>query len=106
MAPASLSMITGIMAAFADFTGRSGERSPRRYLGTDAFAFCNYLELYRQTTNRAYLNLAQNLVAQIHQVLGRHRADDDRRGWISGLAEEEGRKHPIAGGAQDRQGDA
>lgn len=98
MATSSLSMITEIMAAFADSTGLSGERPPRRYLWTDAFAVCNYLELYRQTTDRAYLNLAKRLVDQVHQVLGRHRTDDDRRGWISGLDEVEGRKHPTAGG--------
>jgi hypothetical protein len=30
--------------------------------------------------------------------LGRHRGDDDRSGWISGLGEVEGAKHPTIGG--------
>jgi hypothetical protein len=30
--------------------------------------------------------------------LGKHRADDRRSGWISGLSEAEGRAHPLAGG--------
>jgi hypothetical protein len=37
-------------------------------------------------------------VAQVHEVLGRHRGDDGRSGWISGLDEAEGRRHPTAGG--------
>jgi len=31
-------------------------------------------------------------------VLGRHRGDDSRTGWISGLAEAEGERHPTRGG--------
>jgi hypothetical protein len=38
------------------------------------------------------------LVDQVHHVLGRHRGDDDREGWISGLDEEEGAKHPTVAG--------
>ena len=39
-----------IMSDFADSTGLTGASpEPRRYLWTDAFAVCNYLELYRQT---------------------------------------------------------
>ena len=34
----------------------------------------------------------------MHHVLGRHRDDDPRRGWISGLSEAEGEAHPTAGG--------
>jgi hypothetical protein len=32
------------------------------------------------------------------RVLGRFRRDEDRRGWISGLDEEAGRRHPTLGG--------
>ena len=35
---------------------------------------------------------------QVHHTLGRHRADDHRHGWISGLDEAEGEAHPTAGG--------
>ena len=48
-------------------------------------------------TNR-YLRFARELVDQVHHILGRHRDDDPRRGWISGLSEEEGERHPTRGG--------
>jgi len=38
------------------------------------------------------------LVDQVHHVLGRHRTDDLRKGWISGLNEQEGELHPTIGG--------
>jgi hypothetical protein len=38
------------------------------------------------------------MVGQVHQVLGRHRSDDPRSGWISGLAESDGARHPTIGG--------
>ena len=42
--------------------------------------------------------LALRLVDQVHNILGRHRKDDSRTGWISGLDEEEGRLHPTKAG--------
>lgn len=87
-----------LMADFADSTGLSGKTTPRRYLWTDAFAVCNFLGLYRQTGEAPYLSCAVELVDQVHHVLGRHRTDDPRRGWISGLPEEEGELHPTRGG--------
>jgi hypothetical protein len=86
------------MEEFADATGISGKTTPRRYLWTDAFAVCNFLGLYRQTGADRYLRLARELVDQVHHVLGRHRDDDPRRGWISGLSEEDGEQHPTRGG--------
>jgi hypothetical protein len=88
-----------IMMEFARETGLSPAlKSPRRYLWTDAFAVCNFLGLYERTGEETYLNLALQLVAQVHNTLGRHRKDDSRTGWISGLDEQEGRKHPTRGG--------
>jgi hypothetical protein len=87
-----------LMADFADSTGVSGKTNPRRYLWTDAFAVCNFLGLYRQTGNDLYLSFARELVDQVHHILGRHRDDDSRRGWISGLSEAEGERHPTRGG--------
>lgn len=69
-----------------------------RYLWTDAFAVCNFLALHRATGDLGQLSLARSLVDDVHQGLGRHRADDPRRGWISGLLEHEGRLHPTRGG--------
>ncbi|MEA2079994.1 MAG: hypothetical protein U9P00_09095, partial [Pseudomonadota bacterium] len=70
----------------------------RRYLWTDAFAVCNFLGLARVTRDNRYRELALRLVDQVHQTLGRHRDDDPRNGWISGLSEHEGRAHPTRGG--------
>ena len=92
------SIVREIMAEFADLTGLSSRKSPRRYLWTDAFAVCNFLELYNQTGDSKYRQLALRLVDQVHHVLGRHRDDYPRQGWISGLGEKEGEKHPTAGG--------
>ena len=71
---------------------------PRRYLWTDAFAVCNFFELYRQTSDHRFPELALALIDQVHHTLGRHRPDDIRRGWIGGLDEKEGREHPTVGG--------
>ena len=60
-----------IMSDFATSTGLSDDSCvSRRYLWTDAFAVCNYLELYRQTKEQSFLQLALNLVDQVHQNLG------------------------------------
>ena len=88
-----------IMLDFARTTGLSDtSRKPRRYLWTDAFAVCNFLELYRQTGETSYLQTARELVAQVHFVLGSYSEEDSRSGWISGLGEQVGYKHPTAGG--------
>jgi len=92
-------LIEKIMMEFAKATGLSPVGNvPRRYLWTDAFALCNFLELYRQTNDEKYRQLALDLVDQVHYTLGRHREDDPRTGWISGLSEEEGKMHPTRGG--------
>jgi len=87
------------MTEFANLTGLSTAlKVPRRYLWTDAFAVCNFLELYRVTGEEKYKHLALCLVDQVHNILGRHREDDPRVGWISGLNEQEGKMHPTKGG--------
>jgi hypothetical protein len=87
-----------IMMDFADRSGLTSDRPPQRYLWTDAFAVCNYLTLYERTGEGRFLSLARDLVKQVHRVLGRHRPDDPRTGWISGLDEERGARHPTQGG--------
>ncbi len=72
--------------------------SPRRYLWTDAFAVCNFLELFRLTGEEKYRNLALRLVDQVHYVLGRFSREDSRDGWLSGLEEEQAGRHPTMGG--------
>ena len=87
------------MTEFARETGLSPANStPRRYLWTDAFAVCNFLGLYQETGDEEFKDLALQLVDQVHNILGRHREDDSRTGWVSGLDEEQGRKHPARGG--------
>ncbi len=96
---ANISIVKEIMTEFSDSTGLSTvEKYPRRYLWTDAFAVCNFLELYQRTGDESWQNLALGLLDQVHYILGRHREDDPRTGWISGHTEEEGRKHPTSGG--------
>jgi hypothetical protein len=102
---ASKTLVRNIMLEFSARTGLTSEReAPRRYLWTDAFAVCNFLGLYRQTGDMHYKRLALLLVGQVHSVLGRHRNDDPRTGWISGLDEHEGRMHPTQGGLRIGKG--
>jgi hypothetical protein len=94
----NLELAKDLMDRFADSTGLTGKSAPRRYLWTDAFAVCNFLGLSRETGYDRFLQLAVRLVEQVHRVLGRHRPDDRRSGWLSGLSEEEGKRHPTGGG--------
>lgn len=94
-----VALARGMMDRFAQETGISDQtRPPRRYLWTDAFAVCNFLQLHRELGEAQYLQYAVELVDQVHNVLGRHRSDDSRSGWISGLDEAEGRAHPTIAG--------
>ncbi len=95
----STGYVNGLMEQFARNTGLEPENSnPTRYLWTDAFAVCNYLGLYNRTNNKVYLYIALRLVNQVHHTLGKQRNDDPKSGWISGLDEETGKKHPTKGG--------
>jgi len=87
------------MAGYGDRTGLiTDNHAPKRYLWTDAFGVCNYLELFQQTGEERYKQQVFALVDQVHAVLGKHRDDDSRSGWISSLEEEEGKLHPTACG--------
>jgi len=88
-----------LMLAFASRTGLyPASENQQRYLWTDAFAVCNFLELFELTGDELYRHCATHLIDHVHQVLGRYRADDIRRGWISGLDEQAGQHHPTKGG--------
>jgi len=88
-----------LMEEFAERTGLLSPGAPQvRYLWTDAFAVCSYLTLYLRTGADEYRDLAVRLIDSVHHVLGRYREDDARNGWISGLDETEGERHPTAGG--------
>lgn len=102
---ASRSIALNLMSEFANLTGLlSDSTTPRRYLWTDAFAVCNFLGLYLRTRDEQFKKLALHLVDQVHFILGRHREDDPRTGWISGLPEQEGRLHPTRGGLRIGKG--
>lgn len=87
-----------LMDGFAGRTGITSEYPRKRYLWTDAFAVCNFLGLARLTGEKRYEAQALQLVEQVHHTLGRHRDDDPRTGWISGLRDREGEAHPTRGG--------
>jgi hypothetical protein len=94
-----VSEVSAIMLEYAAITGLYPPgKTPRRYLWTDAFAVCTLLELFRQTNVGRWRDLALQLVDQVHTVLGRHRSDESRSGWISGLDEAGGTLHPTQGG--------
>lgn len=87
-----------LLLRFAERTGVRGGRPPRRYLWTDAFAVCTCHALGRVTGDARYGELGLRLVDQVHHVLGRHRPDGPRTGWVSGLSEADGEAHPTRGG--------
>ncbi len=87
-----------LMVNFGNRTGLSSNLPPRRYLWTDAFAVCTFLGLANAGGRNIRRELAVDLVNQVHQILGRHRPEDTRTGWISGLDEVERTQHPTRGG--------
>jgi len=87
-----------LMMHFAARTGLTAERPVARYLWTDAFAVCNLLGISRATGDLRCKELALQLIDRVHHKLGRHRVDDPRSGYISGLSDEEGELHPTIGG--------
>jgi hypothetical protein len=66
----------GILDDFAVWSGLSAAVQPRRYLWTDAFAVMTWVGLFQGTGERRFLDLAQRLVEQVHEILGAHRSDD------------------------------
>lgn len=87
------SLISEAAALMDGFASRG-----RRYLWTDAYAVTNYLALANITQEPRWQKAALDLVESVHHVLGRHRPDDARRGWISGLSDHDGERHPTQGG--------
>ncbi|CAH1779866.1 unnamed protein product [Owenia fusiformis] len=95
--------ITSCAKIMDDFTHNTKldvlQDQPRRYLWTDAFAVCNFIQLYKDTGVKLHLDRAISLVDQVHHTLGRFKSEiDSRLGWISGLDEETGKLHPTQGG--------
>ena len=87
-----------LLDAFAARTGLTGAAAPQRYLWTDAHAVAADLALFCLTGVAGHAARAEALIDQVHRTLGRHRDDDARAGWLSGLSEEEGARHPARAG--------
>lgn len=88
-----------ILRGYARRTGLApASAAPVRYLWTDAFAVCTFIGLAGTAGEPSCRARALALVEQVHGVLGRHRGDDGRKGWISGLSEDEGARHSTTGG--------
>lgn len=87
-----------LMSDFAERTGLTSEKEQDRYLWTDAFAVCNFQGLARVAANKDFSAIALKLIEKVHNTLGRHRDDDPREGWISGLGDRKGKLNPTAGG--------
>lgn len=86
-----------IMNEFASRTNLYDLSKPcKRYLWTDAFAVCNFLELYCQTKNEHYKDLSLLLIERVHSVLGCYHNEDVRKGCISG--HNDAKLHPTLGG--------
>jgi len=88
-----------LMNEFAERTGLTDFKKPaKRYLWTDAFAVCNFLQLYCQTNNQHYKKMALLLIDMVHSVLGRYHPQDAQKGCISGLDDASCKEHPTIGG--------
>jgi len=96
--PSRTAAAVELMTRFADRTGLVSGRPSVRYLWTDAFAVGSFLGLAAATGDGRYLELACRLVDRVHHVLGRHRGDDGRTGWLSGLDGDAAEVHPTRGG--------
>lgn len=86
-----------------DFLTRTGIKDPgknhkTRYLWTDAFAVQSCFALSKEPNGEDYRAYALRIIDLVHSILGKHRDDDPRKGWISGLPADEGSIHPTAGG--------
>ncbi|MBI4060127.1 MAG: hypothetical protein HY403_01725 [Elusimicrobia bacterium] len=59
-----------ILDEFAAATGLIAAEPPRRYLWTDAFAVMTWVGLHERTGERRFLDLAERLIEQVHEILG------------------------------------
>ncbi len=98
MEQSRLQIAQAVMREFGEATGLTSPLPPRRYLWTDAYAVCNYLALLKHLQDQTYFDLAADLISQVHETLGRHRADDSRTGWLSGRPDADARRHPTISG--------
>ncbi len=94
----NLLMALRLMEEFADKTALVSQKSPKRYLWTDAFGVCNYLGFYETLKDSRYLDLAIKLVDQVHETLGKYAEGEHTHKRLSALDEEEAGLHPTING--------
>ena len=97
--PANDRIAARLMLEFATRTGLFRKLKVRvDIFGPMHSQSATFLSFSRAQVNQKYREYAIRLIDQVHQVLGRYRDDDVRHGWISGLDEETGRRHPTIAG--------
>jgi hypothetical protein len=72
-----------------------------RYLWTDAFGVCNFITLYYETGDFKYLDAADSLIKNVHDVLGKDRSGRTRLG---NATDEEPLKGGLRIGKSDPEG--
>ena len=88
-----------ILLNFGKRTGITGtEKADRRYLWTDAFAVHAFFALHNITGQDEFINYAIRTIDLVHEHLGKFHPDDNRKGFISGLKDEEAKQHPTLRG--------
>lgn len=87
-----------LMDDFAARTGITGGDTSQRYLWTDAFAVQSFFGLSYALDSEEYKQKALQLIDLVHEHLGKYHPQDARKGWISGLSEEEGKARPTVTG--------
>ena len=88
-----------IMTEFASNTGLAPENiHPKRYLWTDAFAVCNFLELYNQTNDEKLFKFGSETYLPSTSCIRKYNPESKKIGWISGLNIYDGEKNPTQGG--------
>ena len=76
----------------------TGGDPSRRYLWTDAFAVQAFFGIFHVSENEEYKQKALQLIDLVHEHLGKYHSEDSRKGWISGLNEEEAKARPTVAG--------
>lgn len=87
-----------LMDGFAALTGLTAGDASRRYLWTDAFAVQSFFGLSHALNSEEYQQRGLQLIDLVHQHLGKFHSKDSRKGWISGLTEDEAKTRPTIAG--------
>jgi len=91
---------------YGSYTGPNWKPKPYkegkgRYLWTDAFGVCNFLTLFYETKDSKYIEQADALIKDVHDVLGKDRQGNKR---LDGATNEEPLKGGLRIGKVDPEG--